>query len=183
MAFLINNLENIDGSIPVKPVNVIKDSRFMSEPNKKPARDSICQSAWNKEMEQTIAFSFERKDIVELAKIISNNEDSPLYIKKTKNSPLYVYICHGGKGLSKEVLDKINMIEAAMFLLIKDEEVVIKDISQAYKLIKSPKSIYSPSKKIIETFHARLGISESELKREEIINKLRETAQSFVGSN
>ena len=183
MSSLLNKQNSNSKSINTgKGAQIIRDSRLMSGVSRSvaPQFDNeplYSDNAWNKEIEQQIALFFERKDIVEVANLLCKRDESPLYIKKTKNSPLYVYVS-ANQSVNTKLQEKISIAQTALFLLVKDAEVPIKEVAQAFKIVTDRNSAYQPPLIMTEEFHKRLGLFENIKKTEAIIQKL-----IFAGQN
>lgn len=135
------------------------------------------QSGWSDEIEHKIADAFDKKDITELVSLLCKSDESPIYVRKAINSPLYVY--SNGADLDIKIKDKITLTETALYLLLKDTDIELKEIAKAFQIFSVKNAIYNPSLKLTEEFHKRLGLFENIRKTDQIINKLREARQDL----
>jgi len=134
---------------------VIRDSRFVSALPSRANKPSFTNTSAPVDLDQAIAMAFERRDIVELTEMIC--AESPIYMKKTRNSPLYVFVSPNSHCQNRNLKEKIGIVETALYLLINDDKTDLKDIAKSYKLITDRNSIYKPSSKLLDAFNQRLG--------------------------
>lgn len=146
---------------------VIRDSRFMTKPADKTNDDSAELIAMQ-DLEQSVAVAFDRKDVVQLASLLIEAERNNHFVKKAKNSPLYVY----KKKTSIE--NETSLIQTAIYLLIDDKETSQNEITKAYNLLNNIKLLEKSPEKLKTSFENRLGIAESIKRKNSILNQLRE---------
>ena len=153
---------------------VIRDSRFMIRPALLEQKFNETYPLFRKDLEQDIAIAFDKKDIVQLSTLFINIERNNIFIKKAKNSPLYLQ-----KKLNS--LDKeLGLIQTAIYLLISDEKTELSEITKAYNLLNNCNQFEKSNAGLKDSFEKRLGIFESIKKKNLILSKLRE-AQNGLG--
>jgi hypothetical protein len=65
-------------------------------------------------------------------------DESPLYVKKTKNSPLYVYVTANQNNQNTHLQDKISIAQTALYLLIKDACLDVNAVPRAATALLKP---------------------------------------------
>jgi hypothetical protein len=153
---------------------VIRDSRFMTRVPLSGSQLNETYPILGKDFEQDIAVAFDRRDIVQLSTLFINIERNNIFIKKAKNSPLYLQ-----KRLSS--LEKeAGLIQTAIYLLVRDEKTELSEITKAYNLLNNFNKFEKYPSEFKDSFEKRLGIFESIKKKNLILNTLKE-AQNNLG--
>jgi hypothetical protein len=171
---LFNNLiyeekRNLKGQI-------IRDSRFMTRSSFIEPKLNETYPLLGRDIEQEIALAFDRKDIVQLSTLFINIERNNIFIKKAKNSPLYLQ--KKLNSLEKE----LGLIQTAIYLLVTDENTKLSEITKAYNLLNNYNQLEKYPAEFKNSFEKRLDIFESIKKKNSILDKLRE-AQNDLGFN
>jgi hypothetical protein len=187
MVLGINSEYKNNNSMPLKSnlmAQVIRDDRFLGTLPEKGKTPNFCNyvphgSQVFEDNEQRIAFAFEKKDLVDLTKLLCEPAVKPFVIQKTKNSPLYIYINPNENKSAAYDSNKNGILETAIFLLVNDQETLLKDVADSFKLLTDRSLNYKPPLKLMDAFHERLGLFENLRKTDEIIQKLKNTGKGL----
>lgn len=92
---------------------------------------------------------------------------------------MYVFINPNHNKIDKNIQEKAELIQTAIFLLLEDTELQNKDIAQSFRILTERSNNYRPLRSLIDAFHKRLGLYENVKKTEEIIQKLKNARQNI----